>query len=64
MKGVGIAVIQMPVDVMWECPKCFWENKTKFNNFLDGIEYCDWEGEEIECEDCGEKYRIEHIEWD
>lgn len=64
MEGIYISIIQKPIEVEWECPQCFWENSTNFNDFLDGIEFCDWNGEEVECEECGEKYKIEYIEWD
>ena len=62
--SVDIRVVQKPISVKWECPKCNHENITPYDEFLSGTEYCDWKYETIKCAECEAEYRIDQIDWD
>lgn len=64
MKTIDIQIVQKPISVDWECPKCLNENSTKYNEFLDGIEYCDWTYSKVKCDNCGKEFGIDNINWD
>jgi len=60
---IGISVNQKPVSVEWECPHCGTDNIIPYYEFLGGVEYCDWDGSDVECKECGYVYEIDNIEW-
>lgn len=62
-----VRVIQKPVDIKIDCPHCDYEIETTYDNFVDlmGTDYPgDWNGEKIECPNCGKKIEIDDNEWD
>ena len=61
---VDIRVKQKPISVEWDCPGCDNGNSTPYNESLNGDDYCDWKYSIIECEHCGNKFKIDDIDWD
>lgn len=62
--SMDITINQMPIDVEWECDECCTTNTMNYEEFQDYYgEQCDWEGQLLQCEECGKKYRIKDSEW-
>lgn len=60
-------IITTPVRVKVNCPHCYDELVTGYDNFIDiaGSEHSyDWEGVVIQCPNCEKEIEIDDVEWD
>lgn len=65
MKTVDIRVVQVPTEVVFECPECKEEIEMKYTDFCDVAgEVCDWKWSKIECPECKEEMTIDYVDWD
>jgi len=64
MNEASVRVRQVPVEIIWECEECLWENSYDFSDDWLGNECCDWKGSKVKCEECGTEHIVDDIEWD
>jgi len=61
---IQVMIIQVPVEVAFECDKCYWPNEIKYDEMVkeQGSYPGDWHS--VKCENCGTEYDIDSVEWD
>lgn len=63
-KTVEVQVIQKPINVKIDCPKCHEEHEWTYSEFCDEFgEPCDWNYNKIKCKDCGEELEFHGSDW-
>lgn len=59
-----LTVNQKPVSVSFTCPECFCGNEMPYDDFCDRHgEPGDWEGQRIQCPECGREFTVETQDW-